>query len=251
MQACVIRRMKTFIYILRCPETNEVRYVGKSNDPKRRIYAHVRKDKTASNHKINWIQSLLKRGLRPKLEIIEEVDIENWRTREKFWIKYFKRIGAKLTNYCSGGEGLSFGNQTSFKKGNVPHNAGKGKPYEKICPICKEVFKVAKSGVEKYVCCSRECHYKHQSQNKNAGQFEKGLSPWNKGKKYKQSNSKNCVAISQLNKETLELINKYPSASEAERQTGINQDSITNNTAGRSESAGGFVWVKQNEIKIL
>lgn len=241
--------MKTFIYILRCPKSGEIRYVGKSNDPKKRVYAHARKDKTASTHKINWIQSLKRDGLQPKLEIIEEVDVQEWKEREKYWIKYYKENGAKLTNYCAGGEGLSFGNQTSFKKGNVSHNKGTGKPFSKTCPICNKIFNLCKSQLEKYTCCSIECREKRKAQVPNDGWFSKDSKPWNTGKKYRNPKSSNCVTVVQLDKGTLEFIKEYPSAVEASEQTGVSADCISMNVSGKSKSAGGFVWVRKRDYK--
>jgi len=51
--------------------------------------------------------------------------------------------------------------------------------------------------------------------------------------------------VLQIDIKTKKILNRFPSAAEAERQIGVNQDSITNNTNGRSKSAGGFEWKKE------
>lgn len=142
--------MKTYIYILIDPETTQVRYVGKANNPKERYRNHKNRCRDKNTHKRNWINKLRLKGLYPEIEIIDNVNLVEWKYWEKFWIQYFKYIGCKLTNHCIGGEGLSFGNQTSFKKGNKPWNTGKhhsketieilrkvhlGKPSKKRIPI--------------------------------------------------------------------------------------------------------------------
>lgn len=97
---------KTFIYGLCDPLTQQLRYIGKSNDPSVRNYEHTSarflKSKTHKNH---WIKSLQSKALRPELFIIEEVLRDGWQEDERFWIAYFKSIGANLTNSTAGGEG--------------------------------------------------------------------------------------------------------------------------------------------------
>ena len=52
-------------------------------------------------------------------------------------------------------------------------------------------------------------------------------------------------AVSQFTKEG-EFIATYPSAHEAERQTGVNQGNISSCCHGRYKSAGGYVWRLDN-----
>lgn len=117
--------MKTYIYILVDPISNQIRYVGKSNNPEQRYKNHKNRCRDKNTHKRNWINKLRLLGKYPEIEIIDIVFINEWKYWERFWISYFKSIGANLTNYCIGGEGLTFGNQTSFKKGQKPWNLGK------------------------------------------------------------------------------------------------------------------------------
>lgn len=126
----------TFIYILKDPVTNKVRYVGKSNNPRRRLTYHLDKTKDLGTHKRNWINSLI---TKPILEIIKEVPKNEWQKYEKYYIDYYLSIGCDLVNWSDGGEGLTYGNQTSFKKG---HNG------RKIIAITKygEVFKEFDNG---------------------------------------------------------------------------------------------------------
>ena len=116
-------RMKTTnIYTLTDPITNEVRYVGKTNSISQRYKAHLNKARKHQAHKLNWINSLKKKGLKPIIEVIDIVPVEDWRFWEKYWISQIKTWGFNLVNYTDGGDGLTFGNQTSFKVGD------KGKP---------------------------------------------------------------------------------------------------------------------------
>jgi hypothetical protein len=233
----------TFIYILKCPKTGDIRYVGKSNNPKHRYNAHMRTDNTASCHKINWIQKLLKEGLKPELEILEEVSEENWKERERYYISKYREL-YDLTNCKDGGEGLFKGNQTSFKKGHISLSKGTGK--KKKCAVCKNLFEVSPSRYDVHKCCSKECSSIHRSENPNEGCFKKGSISWNKGKSLKK-NSSRSKSIIQIDLKTNEILNVFPSAAEAERQTGIKQHSITSNTNGKSKSSGGFKWEKKDK----
>ncbi len=113
-----------FIYVLSDPRNDQVRYVGKANNPKDRYINHFNSTRDKNTHKRNWINSVRKDGLRPELIIIDEVPKSEWVYWEKFYISLFKTWGFSLVNYTEGGDGSTFGNSGSFKKGNIPHNKG-------------------------------------------------------------------------------------------------------------------------------
>lgn len=94
----------TFIYVLKEPDTGEIRYVGKSNNPKHRLRHHLRDNK--HNRRTAWIEHLRGKGELPVLEIIDEVPIEHWQQWEVAWIEYFKEQGCDLVNGTLGGDGL-------------------------------------------------------------------------------------------------------------------------------------------------
>lgn len=254
----------TFIYVLKCPLSGEVRYVGKTNNPKERYKNHLNKAKDGGTHKRNWIGSLRKKGLKPVFETIKEVFVSEWKDWEKYCIGYYRDKGYKLVNFMGGGEGLTFGNQTSFKKGAVPWNKGIKQKIIKKCAyeLCGNKFSPEDS---RRKFCSRSCAAK-------AGTgFKKGHVPWTKGRKdiissrkgrkltleVKQKIAKtlkgrfnmgNSRPILQLDKNTCEIINEFPSAAEAGRMTNIDQSRIINNTNGYSNTAGGFKWKKKGDL---
>ena len=113
---------KTYIYSLICPLDGTVKYIGKANSPKDRFRKHKNlgdKNKGDNILKNNWIKQLLDQNLLPILNIIEEVNISEWKAKEKFYIKLYKDNGVELYNICGGGNGPSFGNSGSFV-GNPP-----------------------------------------------------------------------------------------------------------------------------------
>ena len=85
-----------YIYTLSHPITNEVRYVGKTINLKRRYKQHLY-DKRQS-HKASWVRSLKSEGLKPILTVIEECD-DNWQERENYHISQYDN----LTNHKIGG----------------------------------------------------------------------------------------------------------------------------------------------------
>ncbi len=108
----------TNIYVLIDPITNMIRYVGKANNVTQRYSAHLNRARKHQVHKKNWIENLKKQGLKPIIEIIDIVPIDEWVFWETYWISQMKTWGFDLINYTKGGDGCTFGNQTSFKKGH-------------------------------------------------------------------------------------------------------------------------------------
>ena len=130
----------TNIYILIDPETLQVRYVGKANNISQRYKAHLNRARKHQIHKLNWISSLKAKRLKPIIEVIDVVPIENWIFWETYWISQFKTWGFDLINYTQGGDGATFANQTSFKKGHIPHNLGKSFSQESKNKISKSLL---------------------------------------------------------------------------------------------------------------
>ncbi|MEI7509880.1 MAG: GIY-YIG nuclease family protein [Flavobacterium sp.] len=108
--------MKTFIYSLSHPETGEVKYIGKANNPKTRYREHLFDKK--KTRKVNWIRSLKKVGLIPELIIVDAVSSFDWDFWEKHYISLYRSWGFNLTNHTDGGGGCSsrtISDETRFK----------------------------------------------------------------------------------------------------------------------------------------
>lgn len=95
----------TFIYALKDPDSGEVRYIGKAGNPSNRLKEHLRETKKATHHRANWVRSLLKRGVAPVLEVVDEVSLDDWKAAEAAYIEFYKENGAPLVNTVSGGMG--------------------------------------------------------------------------------------------------------------------------------------------------
>lgn len=96
-----------YIYGLVDPNTNKIRYVGKTQNLDERFQAHFRpsilKPRTRKN---NWIKSLIWKNQKPRLVILEMTTKENWQEREQYWIAHLRKLNYKLTNSTDGGEGM-------------------------------------------------------------------------------------------------------------------------------------------------
>lgn len=96
----------TYIYTLADPFTGLVRYVGKADDLRVRFNHHVSLKGKANTKKKCWVQSLLKKGVKPTMEVVEIVDSSEWKYWEQFYISLFRSWGFNLLNHTDGGEGL-------------------------------------------------------------------------------------------------------------------------------------------------
>jgi hypothetical protein len=95
-----------FIYSLSDPRTGQVRYIGKANDPKIRLYGHIDSRRLLKKTPKNaWLRELIANGLQPTIDILETTDLACWQDREQRWISAMRDAGASLTNITSGGEG--------------------------------------------------------------------------------------------------------------------------------------------------
>lgn len=104
----------TFIYALYDPRGGGARYVGKADDPSRRLKQHLKETAAAARrgahtHRTAWLQSLADAGVEPELRVIDRVPTELWVVAEQAWIRDFRLLGCDLVNGTDGGDGSSGG----------------------------------------------------------------------------------------------------------------------------------------------
>ncbi len=102
-------RTTTFIYTLLDPRTGEIRYVGKADNPKKRLVGHLRQCKRGGSHRAHWLRLLLAEGFNPSLEVIDEVLQSEWAAVECAYVIFYKEQGCDLVNSTPGGEGFGTG----------------------------------------------------------------------------------------------------------------------------------------------
>lgn len=112
--------MITKIYTLQNPITNEIRYVGKTNQSlEKRLMDHIYSCKRYKHHNSCWIKSLLKKNLIPIIQEVDSTNLKDWKWLEIYWISQFKSWGFNLTNMTDGGDGNNgqiFSKKSSLKR---------------------------------------------------------------------------------------------------------------------------------------
>jgi hypothetical protein len=96
------------IYKLIDPISFEVRYIGRTKQGLiKRLNRHLRDSYTQKTHKANWIGSLVKRGLKPIMEVLQDniLTLEEADKLEITFIDHYKSLNCDLTNSTNGGGG--------------------------------------------------------------------------------------------------------------------------------------------------
>lgn len=266
--------MKTvFIYTLSTlEEPDNIRYVGKADDTKKRLEKHLQsyylKDVTYKN---NWLKSVIRKGYTPIISIIDEVLESEWQYWEKYWIAQFKAWEFKLTNATPGGEGNTITKEMAIKIGkmNFDRNTIKLKDEiikfkvrqennlwvaEKKCPCCDDLIIYKNKKRHLVMSCARraekesrtctKCEYENRSGSNNYF-FGKTHSPEQQEILRNLAHKKSVYMYSKNGN----LLNVFISIREAEKQTGISRRHISNccNNKLHCYTASGYVFKFKGE----
>lgn len=214
--------MKTKIYVLKRPDTKEVRYVGKTIQKlKKRLSGHITKAKYSRSTYVScWIYNLLINNKRPLIELVEET--ENWIEREKYWITKYNN----LCNHSIGGESGTLGYIPTQSHRDKIANKLKGRKRP------KEVRdKISKSHINK----------------KLSNSTKEKLRKINLGKKYsiKSRIKRGSKIVQQYSLDGI-LLNEYYSLGNCSEKTGYSKGNIGNVCNGITKSAYGYKWKYKN-----
>ena len=218
----------TKIYILKHPNTNEIRYVGKTvQQLKYRLATHISRSKKYRYAYVNcWIYSLLQKNKRPIIELIEEVEDSLWEEREIYWIQYYSSR-TRLTNFQLGGGHSNVGKELKEEHRKAISESLKGKPRDE-----ETKRKISESHKGKILSEST----KQKLRDFNLG---KSISLETKIKMSKGG-------VEQYDKEGV-LLNTYISLQEAATQMNLFKGNISSACTGRLKTYGGFKWKYKNE----
>lgn len=233
--------METFIYALIDPRNKQVRYVGKSNNPKGRLNGHL-KDKMRT-HKANWIKKLLQEQLKPELLILDKVLESEWQFWEVYYIDLYKSWGFSLTNGNGGGYGMLNCTKATRRKMRI---AKLGKPGNKLgykaSAATIEKNRLAKLGTKasletkikmSLASKGKQKSKEHKISISKAKKGKPGHVAWNKGR----SHSPETL-------EKLKRINKKNMTSEKKKRI-----SHTVSTTWERKKGEGFMFKVQREVK--
>lgn len=87
------------IYALCCPSTGEIRYIGKADDPKKRLKSHIRDAKRRKTPVYDWIN---KYG-EPDMVVLAS-GCSDWVSAEREAIEFGRHLGLRLLNLADGGD---------------------------------------------------------------------------------------------------------------------------------------------------
>lgn len=194
--------MKTVsIYFLSHPITNEIRYIGKTNNLQKRLTQHFfPKNLKKITPKNGWFKSLMKIGLKPTINLLDEVPSTEWQFWEQHYISLFLSWGFKLTNATTGGEGISLGYKFSetTRKNMSLSKLGKTFTEEHRKNISK-----SNEGNKNFLNHKHSIKSIEKIRTSNLGK-NKGKVAWNKGlktpQKVKDKLSKSRIGIEPWNK---------------------------------------------------
>lgn len=225
----------TFIYGLVDPRTKEIKYVGKSNKPNKRLREHISESKIKNGcgtKKENWIYKLYKLNLEPYIEILDEVKIEEYEYWEEFYIKNFKTNGIELLNYDDKGIGAASNIKLLIKK-SKEKTQKKVYQYSLNGEYINEYKSVREAGRQTNISHSNISRVCNKIWN-HAGGF---IFSYNKETKIciiKNPNAtkKKILEIDDKNN----IIEEYCSISETSKKTGIDPGNISKVCSGKLKS---------------
>ncbi len=236
---------ETYIYTI-SDDKGKIRYIGKSNNIRNRLYKHLIEKNNL--HKYNWLQSIIKRGNYPIIEVIDVVPVDEWSYWEMFWIDQFKQWGFKLVNLTIGGEGSEgYKHSDESKQRMRAAKLGKKLPEEHRREISNSIKLKSESDPNYNKCydrsidISRDLLYQkyiieNLSLNKIAAllnvskktvfsrlkenNITKGKYAWEK-----QCISNPCKVVLQLSKDGV-VLNEWGSVKEASMSLGVNKGNL-------------------------
>jgi len=244
----MIRIGMTKIYTLTDPLTNQIRYVGKTiQSLSVRRNRHVQDAKRRLNHRACWIRGLLAKGVKPIIELLEEVPNADWQESERFYISYFRFLGFRLTNILDGGD-CNVPMKYISKKLSV---AGMGRTHT---PETKQKISVANSGPNNgmygAVISARERAKRrrfHTGKKMSPEAIDKTRAA-NLGRKNTREAREKMRIVSPNKKPLLQysmeggLINRWPSLAECCAVMSYSKRNISNCCCGYSKTAYGCKW---------
>lgn len=153
------RAKPVWIYALVDPDTDAVRYVGKTErfmvDRHKQHISNARKGSRLPVH--SWLRGLMEAN---KPLIIASLELvspgSDWAERERFWIE-FHRARSTLFNLTDGGEGLAGHIMTDVHRSRIRDALRRGSEF--ACEVCGTNFwrKPKEIGRNHNRFCSRRC----------------------------------------------------------------------------------------------
>lgn len=227
-----------YIYGLKCPEKNIIRYIGKSKKPKSRYSSHLShtKAKRYDNiHLYRWIAKLLRNNLKPELVILDTCSNHNWKDREKAWIS---KIG--LDNLLNMNEGGIEPPDCTGRVWSEEH---------------KKLFSEQRKGKPQWVdkphpLLGKEHPAKGQKRSEEFCERMKKRALENNGMKGKKQSKERIEQMIKINSKPIALIDdggniikEYKSQKEATVELGLTKGAVTRVCKGEYKQTKGYRFI--------
>lgn len=153
----------SFIYGLVSSIDTKVWYVGKTNNPYKRLHSHLNYPKGKLT---KWIAEQSRAGAVVRMIILDVCPYSKWKALETQRIAEYRIINPSLLNVSDGGEAYHCPPPTNeMLREWALRRWERERGRLKVCPICNKTFRVNSM---KRVFCSDKCRQKahrHRSQN--------------------------------------------------------------------------------------
>lgn len=238
--------MKTvFIYTLREPDTGEIRYVGKTEKPKQRLQAHLRRAGNEKSHRACWLNSLISRGLKPVMEVEDEAAEECWQQLEVAYIEFFLSQGCDLVNGTPGGDAPPVNKgvpKTARHRSNISAAKIGVKCSKEHCENISRSHKGLKLGPQ-----TPEHVEKRISKIRGAGNGCYGKTPWNKGRAH-PAETRARISAARIGQKPPPRSAEYCAAISA-RQTGKKRAPLSPEWRAKLGAASRAYWARKRAEK--
>lgn len=221
--------MKVYIYALKCPNTNEIRYIGKTVQKlNARLNGHLSLKPNDNTYRANWIKSLKGNNKKPLITLIEECTNIDWEEREKYWIAEYSKT-CNLVNCAKGGQGRNEGKlSTKEKMSEILKEKWKDPEYKnKMRNMSKKLWENNDYRKNRLPDEAKERIRQSHIGTKASPETKKKLQAINK-KRWENPNYKLKMVEAQKHRYKSVLINgnEYQSVNEAARQLNMNSGTL-------------------------
>ena len=132
-------------YALFCPESGDIRYIGKAMNPERRFKQHL----SCANRKYPvyaWIASLRARGLSPGMFVMRSGE-GRWQDQETALIASYRAAGCKMLNVANGGDQPACSRETRAANGRKNARAVHDDPFKRrVWELNRKIGELLRAG---------------------------------------------------------------------------------------------------------
>lgn len=216
-----------FIYCVKDPITNEIRYIGQTSRGKKRFYQHIRASKYKNQPICCYIKSLISKNLKPIFEVIEYCTLDNIDDKEMYYISLYK--SDKLLNLTDGGKttrGYKMPRHIVERLKSLP----KPPSYWKNKKLPEDIkLKISKSRIGKYTKDNNSFYGKKHTEV---------------AKHKMRNNRKDIIPV-----KCIENNKEYVSIESAARDLNIFGETITRQLNGKQKTASGFTFERIQNVR--